>query len=88
MLTLIWNWLRKIAWDEAYGEQFFKLALGVVFTVLNSGVVDLGRYGWWGSYLTLAAALFVRTGDKNDPRVTGLIEELAKLKGLTPPTKP
>ena len=84
MVTLIAKWVRKVLWDEAYAEQYLRSALYLVAMCLFTGVIDLGKLGWYGGMATMAASIFIRSGDRNP----NLDELVARIKQLETPPKP
>ena len=60
--------LRKFLWDQAYAEQYIRMAAFTLASLISTGVINLGQYGWWVQFPLLAVAGFVKAGQKNgDP---------------------
>lgn len=71
------SWLLSLWNDPATFAAAMRSVLGFFAIAVQSGAIDLGKFGWWASLPAFAGALLIKAGDRNVP----LLEQI---KALTP----
>lgn len=70
-------WFVRFWSDPAFFALVIRGLLGGLALAVQSGAIDLGKFGWWASIPAFAGALLIKAGDSN----VSLIDQI---KALTP----
>lgn len=79
-------WLLKFWTDPAFFAAGCRSLLAFFAMAVQTGVIDLGKVGWYASIPAFAGALLIKAGDRNTPLIdqvkAATPEEMAELKAF------